>query len=425
MECVSCHAVKLSNEFSTEPLSRKCQHINKHCLVCSLEALIAPKASFASAVSSPVLQTNYTIPVDDEYALGDDDDLAEDGIVAHTQQHQYDDEEVEEEYCSDEQNDEEEEAPSPYKCFICNSTVSKAKFAELQQQLNAVQISGLLSTLHGDGAEEQVQQQQQVSMNANIKINCACITGEAFTVDAKFSDTIAMLKEKIAAKIPIVGANKKVTGKQLILFHNNEQLALDGHEIQTVASCNITSTNNHIQYAISLLELNPHSKIKEIDFRMQWSNTSDHLDGNCFTYNHKGDYVEKISYEWIWSQPGLTGQDAIVHGGDTRGRQSIKIDLRKVEKHVKHLVFTLSAYNAPSISHFENPGFQMYDVSNPNQSLCSYAVKNVNEKAIILCSLTRDKYGTWNVIQIGKESKGNMHSEWELSKTIEACIATL
>ena len=74
------------------------------------------------------------------------------------------------------------------------------------------------------------------------------------------------------------------------------------------------------------------------------------------------------------------------------------------------------------MSRFQNPCFKLVDESQPDKPLCTYQLDQAAEsQAVIMCCISRGNQG-WEVIQIGKLSKGTVEDYDPIEASIRECI---
>jgi stress response protein SCP2 len=105
-----------------------------------------------------------------------------------------------------------------------------------------------------------------------------------------------------------------------------------------------------------------------------------------------------------------------------RGHQNITAKLDKLPPEVTQLYFVLSSYTSPTIGHFKTPGFKLIDETQPDKPLCTYQLEQATEsQAVIMCCISRVGQGMWQVIQVGKLSKGNVNDYDPIEQSIAEC----
>lgn len=116
------------------------------------------------------------------------------------------------------------------------------------------------------------------------------------------------------------------------------------------------------------------------------------------------------------------------HSGDLmdntnkRGHERITAKLDQLPPEVTQLYFVVSTFKYPTIGHFKTPIFRLIDETQPDKLLCTYQLEQAaDSQAVILCCISRVGQGTWQVIQIGKLSRGNCEDYDPIEYSIAQC----
>ncbi|CAB4433177.1 unnamed protein product [Rhizophagus irregularis] len=105
-----------------------------------------------------------------------------------------------------------------------------------------------------------------------------------------------------------------------------------------------------------------------------------------------------------------------------KGSQRITAKLDQLPPEVTQLYFVLSTFVSPTIGHFKTPGFKLIDETQPDKPLCTYQLeKTAESQAVILCCVSRAGQGMWEVIEIGKLSRGSVHDYDSIEYSIAQC----
>jgi len=166
------------------------------------------------------------------------------------------------------------------------------------------------------------------------------------------------------------------------------------------------------------------SPINKITFDLHWGyppSGQDYLDGSCLVYDVNGNYVTLLDYnhkDWH--------NHAIAHSGDvmtaTTGHHTISVTVKALPANIKHLFFTLSAWNAPKISYYPNPGVVLSEASAPTEQLCEYSISKASDlQAVIMCCMTKKEDG-WVIEALGTPSAGNAKDYSKIKQTITGAI---
>ena len=178
-------------------------------------------------------------------------------------------------------------------------------------------------------------------------------------------------------------------------------------------------------YLLILLYSVP-KNFNHVVFDLYWNYPSggcDYLDASCLAFSgtsHHGtcDFNRRVKLN-----------SSVVHSGDVmnhqlrRGHHTIDVKLQQIPSHITHLVFTLSAWESPTIRHFPNPSLKFFEASNRNKDLCSTSFSHaVHSQAVVMCSVVRGSSGGWNIYRSGKTSAGNAMEYEPLIQTIQGLI---
>ncbi|CAG8626968.1 4881_t:CDS:2, partial [Cetraspora pellucida] len=160
--------------------------------------------------------------------------------------------------------------------------------------------------------------------------------------------------------------------------------------------------NSHIQLIVVLYSISKKESIKNLAFDLYWSypdSRMDFLDGSCLIY--KGDILWRT---YDWSNLHFLDTPSMNHSGDilnyNAGHHRITAKLDSLPKDVTQLYLILSSQSSPTISHFRNPSFKLYDQKRPNKCLCNYNIHKANDsQAVIMCLINRS-HDNWYVIEV-------------------------
>lgn len=148
----------------------------------------------------------------------------------------------------------------------------------------------------------------------------------------------------------------------------------------------------------------------------------DFLDASCLAY--RGSTFLELA-DWSHREQ-LRG---ICHSGDKMdhnnciGHHTIHVYLKQIQSHVTHLFFTLSAWSSPNISRYPNPSLKFYEASNMKKDLCKTTFAHAgNSQAVIMCFLSKNSQGRWDIYESGKLSAGNAMNYGPLKNTISNLI---
>ena len=155
------------------------------------------------------------------------------------------------------------------------------------------------------------------------------------------------------------------------------------------------------------------------------SRSYDYLDVSVFIYSGRSN----LGVIW-YRRTSLLTCPGVVHSGPAgivhlsrEGRQKVTVNLKSIPHHVDKLVFTLSAWAAPTISEYPYYKLNFYDVNFPDKQLCSERVDVHLKyyKSIIMCCLSK-KNEKWEVIEVKKGSDGFTRNYYPLERKIDTLI---
>ena len=198
---------------------------------------------------------------------------------------------------------------------------------------------------------------------------------------------------------------------------NNEVLTLKNYHVQP----------NSTIYLLVLLYAIPDG-FDNVIFDLFWGyphSGRDYLDASVLLYSGSK-FVEVVDYGRTVSQ----SCSAVQHSGDVMddakrlGHHTIKVSIKSIPAHINKLVFTLSAWNSPSISKYPNPSLRFFDAKRPNKQLCDDKMSHAAySQAIIMCCLTNRGSG-WQVFSLKNLSAGNAKNYEPLKSKIVGLIGS-
>ena len=158
-------------------------------------------------------------------------------------------------------------------------------------------------------------------------------------------------------------------------------------------------------------------------FEINWFRVRDYLDASVFLYSDSK-CIDVVDYRKRPSE----SCSAVTHSGDDMkdkdklGHHRINVSIKSIPDNVNRLVFTLSAWNSPSISKFLLPRLEFYDKENAGEHLCDDVVEEgINSEAIVMCCLT-NRGDKWRVASLKHQSPGNAKNYGPLERTIQKLI---
>ncbi|CAG8447983.1 12480_t:CDS:2 [Ambispora leptoticha] len=212
------------------------------------------------------------------------------------------------------------------------------------------------------------------------------------------------------AKVPTVLALKK-------------QIHLELGDYQSKLSSYGIRNDSHVQLIVVLYSISEAESIQSLVFDLNWgfpASGQDYLDGTCMVYGGV-ELLKIFDYGHVNHQdfPDMKHSGDVIDSANQRGSHQITAKLDKLPGNVTHLYFILSAWNCDTIGKFKTPMFKMCDESRPDKQLCDYTLKDAaNSQAVIMCYVRRAEDGTWQVIQVGRLSRGNAKNYQPIRDTI-------
>ncbi|CAB4399014.1 unnamed protein product [Rhizophagus irregularis] len=220
---------------------------------------------------------------------------------------------------------------------------------------------------------------------------------------------IPMLRKEIRKKLDVDESKQKL----IIMDQVTTPCTLQDYKIEP---------GSHIQLIVVLYA----ESIKSLIFDLTWGyhGSIDYLNGSCLLY--KGDeFVRKYDYMSIFYPrfPDMKHSGDKMDEPNKKGSQRITAKLNALPPEIiTQLYFVLSTFTSPTIGHFKAPGFKLIDETQPDKPLCTYQLEKAAEsQAVILCCVSRAGQGMWEVIEIGKLSRGSVHDYDSIEYSIAQC----
>ncbi|RGB32731.1 hypothetical protein C1646_706105 [Rhizophagus diaphanus] len=257
--------------------------------------------------------------------------------------------------------------------------------------------------------------------DGNIKgeIYVVLLNGQKCTFQYNQIKNIPVLRQEIRKKLNVD------EGKQKLIFN--------GAELQdrTTEPCTLQDykiePGSHIQLIVVLYNITRAESIKNLTFDLFWgypaNGTQDYLDGTCLLYVGEV-FFRKYDYASVFypSFPHMKHSGDLMDNANKRGHQRITAKLDQLPAEVTQLYFVLSSFKSPTIGHFKTPSFKLIDETQPDKPLCSYQLEQAaDSQAVIMCCVSRVGQGMWQVIQIGKLSRGNAEDYDPIEYSIGQC----
>ncbi|CAG8707966.1 6567_t:CDS:2, partial [Funneliformis mosseae] len=227
---------------------------------------------------------------------------------------------------------------------------------------------------------------------------------------------------------------KEAINKQTTIEIDKQKLIYKGVELQTYSTHGKTPrqlseysivAECHIQLLVLLYSISKELSINALTFDLFWEyprdKRRDFLDGTCLIYTDTGSNSHIFDYKrkTLVDIPSMDHSGDVVNDAARRGHHRITANLAEMPSNVTKLYFVLSSWSSPNIGCFPNPSFKMFDPSNPNVQLCSYSISSAaSSRAVIMCVVSKNREGYWNVFEVGKLSDGNARNYAPINHTI-------
>lgn len=213
---------------------------------------------------------------------------------------------------------------------------------------------------------------------------------------------------------------------------NKQKILFEDKEVQIFNSIgqHLTLSDNNIPpyatiYLVVLLYAIPEA-FDHVVFDLYWgypSSQRDYLDASCMVYQgtqflYLADFQER-------NMNGITHSGDVMNDYSRTGHHTIHVYLKQLPSNVTHLFFTLSAWNSPNIARYPNPSLKFYEASDTKKDLCKTTFTHArNSQAVVMCSVSKNSQGRWEIYESGKLSAGNAKHYTQLKSTISNLIKT-
>ncbi|XP_052688510.1 uncharacterized protein LOC128167052 [Crassostrea angulata] len=249
-------------------------------------------------------------------------------------------------------------------------------------------------------------------------LNITVLNGDATQIPYYSFMTLVDLQKHIYSKLKIP------PNKQKILFEDKEvQMFGSNGQPSTLSDNNIPPYAT--LYLVVLLYAIPEA-FDHVVFDLYWGypfSGRDYLDASCLLYQGT-QFLNLADYENRY-------RNGISHSGDVMdnrkriGHHTIHVYLKQIPSNVTHLFFTLSAWSSPNIARYPNPSLKFYEASNREKDLCKTTFTHArNSQAVVMCSVSKNSQGRWEIYESGKLSAGNASNYGPLKSTISNLIKT-
>ncbi|KAJ8318511.1 LOW QUALITY PROTEIN: hypothetical protein KUTeg_003602 [Tegillarca granosa] len=256
-------------------------------------------------------------------------------------------------------------------------------------------------------------------LDSSATVNITVLNGESMQIVYNPAMTINEVKRQIQIKL------SHDINKQKLLYKDKElQIYKPGGEYARLSDYQVKP--NSTIYLVIILYSIPDT-LNDVVFDLFWGypvSGVDYLDASCLLLN-RNSFVSVVD----WSQRhGLQG--SVHHSGDVMndaariGHHTINVKLKSIPADITHMFFTLSAWNSPNIARYPNPSLKFYEAANPNKNLCKTTFNHArNSQAVVMCSVSRNQRGCWEIYESGQLSAGNANKYNPLKKTIQSLIS--
>lgn len=209
--------------------------------------------------------------------------------------------------------------------------------------------------------------------------------------------------------------------KLFILFLSVLQICKSNGQPLTLSNNNIPPFAT-LYLVVRLYEIP--DKYNHVVFDLFWgypASGPDFLDASCLVYQ-RAKFLNLADYRHH-NLCGITHSGDVMDNSKRIGHHTIHVYLKQLPSNVTHLFFTLSAWNSPNIAKYPNPSLKFYEASNAKEDLCKTAFTHAgNSQAVVMCSVSKNSHGTWEIYESGKLSAGNAMDYGPLQSTISNLI---
>lgn len=249
-------------------------------------------------------------------------------------------------------------------------------------------------------------------------LNITVLNGDATQIPYSPSMSMYDVQKNISDKLHIPVNKQKIlySDKMVQIFKSNGQpLTLSNNNIPPFATL----------YLVVLLYEIPEA-FDHVVFDLFWgypSHGRDYLDASCLVYQGTK-FLNLADYKHRKFSGLVHSGDVMDHSKRT-GHHTIHVYLKQLPGDVTHLFFTLSAWMSPNIAKYPNPSLKFYEASNTEQDLCNTTFTHAgNSQAVVMCSVSKNSHGRWEIYESGKLSAGNAMNYHPLQSTISNLIKT-
>ncbi|CAG8434043.1 10720_t:CDS:2 [Ambispora gerdemannii] len=286
------------------------------------------------------------------------------------------------------------------RCVECNSPMNETEqeFLLTTWRNAAFKLDNELDLLSQNPTHNNYIEGDTLPNNGHIYV--VLLNGHKLKLDLAKVPTVYALKMHIKMELGVQ------ISKQKLLFNRQELNATN-----KLSNYGIRD-NSHVQLIVILYSISEAEAVRSLVFDLNWgfpSGVQDYLDGTCMVYSGAEllmifDYSSNNHPNF----PNMRHSGDVIDYANSRGSHQITAKLDELPGNVTHLYFILSAWNCDTIGKFNTPMFKLCDESRPDIQLCHYTLQDAaNSQAVIMCCVTRIENGMWQVIQVGRLSRGN------------------
>ncbi|XP_062616328.1 uncharacterized protein LOC134278029 [Saccostrea cucullata] len=249
-------------------------------------------------------------------------------------------------------------------------------------------------------------------------LNVTVLNGDAAQIPYLPFMTLSDVQMHISIKLKIPA------NKQKLLYEDKEvQIFKPNGQSFTLSECSIPPYAT--LYLVVLLYAIPEA-FDHVVFDLYWgypSSGCDYLDASCLVYQNTH-FLNLVDYRHC-SRQGITHSGDVMNSHTRTGHHTIHVYLKQLPSNATHLFFTLSAWNSPNISRYPNPSLKFYEASSVHKDLCKTTFTHARySQAVIMCSVSKNSQGRWEIYESGKLSAGNAKNYSPIKSTIINLIKT-
>lgn len=250
-------------------------------------------------------------------------------------------------------------------------------------------------------------------------LNITVLNGDATQIPYDPKITMPDVRTQIQKKLKIPPT------KQKILFEDKEVEFFNPNGLQLTLS-DLKIPPNATLYLVVLLYEIPEA-FNHVIFDLHWgypSSGKDFLDASCLVYTGT-EFLSVVDFRRTYDPIGITHSGDVMDNVNQIGHHTIRVALKTIPSNVTHLFFTLSAWRCPNIARYPNPSLKFYEASNTKTDLCKTTFTHAgNSQAVVMCSVSKNSQGKWDIFESGELSPGNAIDYEPLKRTISNLIQT-